>query len=419
MELAALVAPTARRRDRQPHGRERGRRLRPAARHRAQLPGQRQRLPGADVRRGAERDRRGVERRQDDPRGRRLHGRSRRADHDLAGAARRRARHASPPRRRIDAHAAEIIAPRRRRLPVADRARRRLPRHRGAHARSARPRTSRACSPCTSTSTCATPWAPTWSTPSPRRWRRASASSPTPTSACASCRTWPTVAACASAAACRRAASRPKSHSGEEVRDGIVAASRFAELDPYRAATHNKGIMNGVDAVVIATGNDWRGVEAGAHAFAADQGRARRLRPARHLARRRRRLGRPRRPHRAADGRRHRRRHAARPSRARGWRSRSSASSAPATSAWSWPRRAWRRTWRRCARWPPKASRRATCRCTRARWRCTSAPPASSVDRVAEEMSRLGDVRAEVAHADSRTAARRQRPRQHKVGALS
>jgi hydroxymethylglutaryl-CoA reductase len=62
------------------------------------------------------------------------------------------------------------------------------------------------------------------------------------------------------------------SHSGEEVRDGIVAASRFAELDPYRAATHNKGIMNGVDAVVMATGNDWRGVEAGAHAFAADKG---------------------------------------------------------------------------------------------------------------------------------------------------
>ena len=53
------------------------------------------------------------------------------------------------------------------------------------------------------------------------------------------------------------------------MRDGIVAASRFAELDPYRAATHNKGIMNGVDAVVIATGNDWRAVEAGAHAFAA------------------------------------------------------------------------------------------------------------------------------------------------------
>src|SRR6185503_2879148 len=64
---------------------------------------------------------------------------------------------------------------------------------------------------------------------------------------------------------------------GAAVRDGIVAASRFAEDDPYRAATHNKGIMNGVDAVVIATGNDWRGVEAGAHAFAATDGRYRPL----------------------------------------------------------------------------------------------------------------------------------------------
>jgi hydroxymethylglutaryl-CoA reductase len=59
----------------------------------------------------------------------------------------------------------------------------------------------------------------------------------------------------------------------EEVRDGIIAAWAFAEADPYRAATHNKGIMNGVDAVVIATGNDWRAVEAGAHAYAARSGR--------------------------------------------------------------------------------------------------------------------------------------------------
>ncbi|MBW2464486.1 MAG: hydroxymethylglutaryl-CoA reductase, degradative [Deltaproteobacteria bacterium] len=62
-------------------------------------------------------------------------------------------------------------------------------------------------------------------------------------------------------------------HDGKEVRDGIVSASRFAEKDPYRAATHNKGIMNGVDAVVVATGNDWRAVEAGAHAHAARNGR--------------------------------------------------------------------------------------------------------------------------------------------------
>jgi hydroxymethylglutaryl-CoA reductase len=59
---------------------------------------------------------------------------------------------------------------------------------------------------------------------------------------------------------------------GDHVRDRIVAASRFAERDPYRAATHNKGMMNGIDAVVMATGNDWRAVEAGAHAFAARGG---------------------------------------------------------------------------------------------------------------------------------------------------
>lgn len=55
--------------------------------------------------------------------------------------------------------------------------------------------------------------------------------------------------------------------------DAIVQASRFAEVDPYRAATHNKGIMNGIDSVVIATGNDARAVEAGAHAYAAKSGR--------------------------------------------------------------------------------------------------------------------------------------------------
>jgi hydroxymethylglutaryl-CoA reductase len=59
----------------------------------------------------------------------------------------------------------------------------------------------------------------------------------------------------------------------EQVRDGVIAAWAFAAADTYRAATHNKGIMNGVDAVVIATGNDWRAIEAGAHAFAARSGR--------------------------------------------------------------------------------------------------------------------------------------------------
>jgi len=57
--------------------------------------------------------------------------------------------------------------------------------------------------------------------------------------------------------------------SGEEVIEGILWAYSFAAVDPYRATTHNKGILNGIDPVLIATGNDWRAVEAGAHAFGA------------------------------------------------------------------------------------------------------------------------------------------------------
>lgn len=59
---------------------------------------------------------------------------------------------------------------------------------------------------------------------------------------------------------------------GETVAKKIVQASRVAQLDPYRAATHNKGIMNGIDAVVLATGNDWRAIESGIHAFATRTG---------------------------------------------------------------------------------------------------------------------------------------------------
>jgi hydroxymethylglutaryl-CoA reductase len=62
-------------------------------------------------------------------------------------------------------------------------------------------------------------------------------------------------------------------YTGEQVRDGIIEAWAFAAADPYRAATHNKGIMNGVDAVVLATGNDWRAIESGAHAYAVKNGR--------------------------------------------------------------------------------------------------------------------------------------------------
>jgi hydroxymethylglutaryl-CoA reductase len=65
--------------------------------------------------------------------------------------------------------------------------------------------------------------------------------------------------------------------SGDEIGEGIAQASRFAQADPYRAATHNKGVMNGIDAVAIATGQDWRAVEAGAHAFACRDGQYRPL----------------------------------------------------------------------------------------------------------------------------------------------
>lgn len=61
--------------------------------------------------------------------------------------------------------------------------------------------------------------------------------------------------------------------SGHEIIEGVIDAYTFAAIDPYRAATHNKGIMNGIDPVIVATGNDWRAVEAGAHAYACRGGR--------------------------------------------------------------------------------------------------------------------------------------------------
>jgi hydroxymethylglutaryl-CoA reductase len=64
---------------------------------------------------------------------------------------------------------------------------------------------------------------------------------------------------------------------GDDIAEGIAQASRFAMADPYRAATHNKGVMNGIDAVAIATGQDWRAIEAGAHAFACRDGQYRPL----------------------------------------------------------------------------------------------------------------------------------------------
>ena len=76
-------------------------------------------------------------------------------------------------------------------------------------------------------------------------------------------------------ASCRiafRYLSRQKDQ-GREIAEKIALACQFAQADPYRAATHNKGIFNGIDAVLIATGNDWRAIEAGAHAFASRDGR--------------------------------------------------------------------------------------------------------------------------------------------------
>jgi hydroxymethylglutaryl-CoA reductase len=78
--------------------------------------------------------------------------------------------------------------------------------------------------------------------------------------------------------ACARVEIRPDRFTtdeldGDEVVRGVVEACALAIVDPYRAATHNKGIMNGIDPVVVATGNDWRAIEAGAHAFAARSGR--------------------------------------------------------------------------------------------------------------------------------------------------
>ncbi|WP_142558571.1 hydroxymethylglutaryl-CoA reductase, degradative [Streptococcus mitis] len=64
----------------------------------------------------------------------------------------------------------------------------------------------------------------------------------------------------------------PNKDEARELADKIVLASHFAQADPYRAATHNKGIFNGIDALLIATGNDWRAIEAGVHAYASRDG---------------------------------------------------------------------------------------------------------------------------------------------------
>ena len=84
---------------------------------------------------------------------------------------------------------------------------------------------------------------------------------------------------CLATATCRIPASAlaKGNMTGEDVRDRLILASQVAYVDPYRAVTHNKGIMNGIDAVVVASGNDWRAISAGIHAYAARSGQYRSL----------------------------------------------------------------------------------------------------------------------------------------------
>ena len=160
------------------------------------------------------------------------------------------------------------------------------------------------------------------------------------------------------------------SSQGEEVRDGIIAAYAFAAVDPYRAATHNKGIMNGVDAVVIATGNDWRAIEAGAHAYAARSGRYTSLI---HLEQR---CGRQSGRHaRNADGGGNRRRRDQGPPGGAGRGQADGRENCQRTGRDHRLGGTWRKTWLPCAPSPPKASSVDTCPYTQGRSRSLLARP--------------------------------------------
>ena len=324
---------------------------------------------------------------QDGPRGRRLQRRGRRAGDDRAGPARRRARRRRRACDRVRRHQGELFA-----LGDAAGAEPGAPRRRHARPRAARPRRRHDRR------------APARRLPrrdgrepgqhrGRGRGRRASPS-------CAAARIGLRILSnlCDQRRVrvrCRVPADvlAGNGFSGAEVRDGIVRASRFAELDPYRAATHNKGMMNGIDAVVIATGNDWRAVEAGAHAYAARNGRYEPLCVWRKDGRG------PRRRARAAAGARHGRRPVARARRrAPGPARSSSVSSRDRAGDGRGVRRAWPATSPRCARSRPRASSAATWRCTRARSRSRPAPSARDVERVASKIHHLGQVNLEAAH---------------------
>jgi hydroxymethylglutaryl-CoA synthase len=150
---------------------------------------------------------------------------------------------------------------------------------------------------------------------------------------------------------------------GERVRDGIVEAYAFAASDPYRAATHNKGILNGVDAVVVATGNDWRAVEAGAHAYAARSGSYTSLstweRDAQGPL-----VGRVELPLAVGVVGGATRVHPLAKLSLQILGVESARGLAEISPRWDWPR-----TWRRCGPWQPRAFSAAICRCTHAKWR--------------------------------------------------
>ena len=142
-----------------------------------------------------------------------------------------------------------------------------------AHARSKRRSSPTVPSPCTSSPTSATPWV---RTPSTRWWKGSPAKSPRSPAARVNLRILSNLS---DRRLARARAVIPfevlaaDGMSGETVARRIESASNFAAASPHRAATHNKGVMNGIDAVAIATGNDWRAIEAGAHAYAARDGR--------------------------------------------------------------------------------------------------------------------------------------------------
>ncbi len=91
--------------------------------------------------------------------------------------------------------------------------------------------------------------------------------------ACVFCRTCADLRIARAMVSVTPEALKTEEYNGERIARGIVEACAFAIVDPYRAATHNKGIMNGIDPVVVATGNDWRAIEAGAHVWASRSGR--------------------------------------------------------------------------------------------------------------------------------------------------